>query len=42
MLPVKKQTRPPSWTKREILDGIFYKLKNGCNWENLPTDSHQN
>jgi transposase len=38
ILPIKKQTRPPNWTKREILDGIFYELKNGCNWEDLPKD----
>jgi transposase len=38
ILPPKKQTRPPRWTKREILDGIFYQLKNGCNWEDLPKD----
>lgn len=38
ILPTKKQTRPPNWTKREILDGIFYQLKNGCNWEDLPKD----
>jgi len=38
ILPIKKQTRPSNWTKREILDGIFYQLKNGCNWEDLPKD----
>jgi len=38
ILPQKKQTRPPNWTKRELLDGIFYQLKNGCNWEDLPLD----
>ncbi len=38
LLPPKKQTRPPNWTKREILDGIFYQLKNGCNWGDLPKD----
>lgn len=32
ILPQKKQTRPSNWTKREIIDGIFYQLKNGCNW----------
>ncbi|MBD1834890.1 transposase [Cyanobacteria bacterium FACHB-472] len=37
-LPLKKRTRPPEWTKREILDGILYQLKNGCNWEDLPRD----
>lgn len=38
ILPPKKQTRPPEWSKRDILDGIFYQLKNGCNWEDLPKD----
>lgn len=38
ILPKKKQTRPPEWSKRAILDGIFYQLKNGCNWEDLPKD----
>ena len=38
MLPTKKSTRPPNWTKREIIDGILYQLKNGCNWEDLPKD----
>lgn len=38
LLPSKKQTRPPLWTKRQILDGIFYQLKNGCNWCDLPKD----
>ena len=38
LLPQKKKTRPPVWTKRQILDGIFYQLKNGCNWCDLPKD----
>jgi transposase len=38
ILPPKKRTRPSNWTKRELLDGIFYQLKNGCNWEDLPKD----
>ena len=38
ILPAKKQTRPPNWTKREILNGILYQLKNGCNWCDLPGD----
>ena len=37
-LPPKKQTRPANWSKGEILDGIFYQLKNGCNWQDLPKD----
>jgi transposase len=27
-LPQKKRTRPSNWTKREIIDGILYQLKN--------------
>ena len=38
ILPKKQQTRPSNWTKREIIDGILYQLKNGCNWGDLPKD----
>ncbi|NJR52262.1 MAG: transposase [Leptolyngbyaceae cyanobacterium CSU_1_3] len=38
ILPQKKRTRPMNWSLGEILDGIFYQLKNGCNWEDLPKD----
>jgi len=38
ILPPKKRTRPSNWTKREIIDGILYQLKHGCNWEDLPKD----
>ncbi|WP_148297987.1 transposase [Synechocystis sp. PCC 7509] len=38
ILPTKKQTRSSQWTKRELLDGIFYQLKNSCNWQDLPKD----
>ena len=38
LLPKKKRTRPPKWSKREILDGVLYQLKNGCNWVDLPKD----
>jgi transposase len=38
LLPVKKRTRPPIHSKRQILNGIFYQLKNGCNWADLPKD----
>ncbi|MFN6497439.1 MAG: transposase [Nostoc sp. DedQUE01] len=38
LLPQKKKTRPPLWTKRQILNGVFYQLKNGCNWADLPRD----
>ncbi|MEM9805250.1 MAG: transposase [Cyanobacteria bacterium P01_D01_bin.56] len=38
VLPPRKRTRPPEWSYRAIIDGIFYRLKNGCNWEDLPKD----
>lgn len=37
-MPQKKLTCPLKWSKRQILDGIFYQLKNGCNWCDLPRD----
>ena len=38
MLPPRKRTRPPEWSYRAIIDGILYRLKNGCNWQDLPND----
>ena len=38
ILPPKKRTRPSNWTKRDLINGIFYQLKNGCNWQDLPKD----
>lgn len=38
LLPQKQKTRPLKWTKRQILDGVFYQLKNRCNWCDLPRD----
>jgi transposase len=26
------------WSKRQILEGIIYRNKNGCNWGDLPKD----
>jgi transposase len=37
-LPVKKETRPSNWTRRELLNGMLYQLKSGCNWGDLPRD----
>ncbi|PSB23561.1 hypothetical protein C7B70_25755 [Chlorogloea sp. CCALA 695] len=30
ILPPKKRTRPSNWTKRDLINGIFYQLKNGA------------
>ena len=38
LLPTKSKTRPPIWTKHQILNGIFYQLVNGCRWVDLPKD----
>jgi transposase len=38
IFPKRLQTRPPIWTKHQILNGIFYQLKNGCKWVDLPKD----
>ena len=35
ILPAKKQTIPSNWSKREILNGIFYQLKNGAHLARL-------
>ncbi|WP_367267799.1 transposase [Okeania sp. SIO2C9] len=37
-IPKKKKTCPTKWSKRQILDGVLYQLKNGCNWCDLPKD----
>jgi transposase len=37
-LPLKKKTRPSNWTHRELLNGMLYQLKSGCNWGDLPRD----
>jgi putative transposase len=36
--PVLKWGRPREHCYREILNAIFYKVRNGCAWENLPHD----
>lgn len=38
LLPHKKLTCPMKWTKRQIINGVLYQLKNGCNWVDLPKD----
>lgn len=36
--PAKNGGRPRAANMREVLNGIFYVLKTGCQWENLPKD----
>ena len=37
-IPQKKQTAPREVPYDAILDAIFYRLHNGCKWEDLPGD----
>src|SRR4028118_1362986 len=30
--------RPPSWSRRALLDGIFYLLRTGCPWRMVPRE----
>jgi|SRR5215468_4160189 len=36
--PAKTGGRPRSTNMRDVVDGIFYVLKTGCQWGNLPGD----
>ena len=35
---VKSGGRPPKWSRRLILDGIFYVVRSGCQWKLLPRE----
>jgi putative transposase len=37
-IPEKKETAPRTVSYHEIINGILYRLKNGCIWEDLPHD----
>jgi transposase len=30
--------RPEEWSRRELVNAMFYVLKNGCTWRSLPHD----
>ena len=36
--PVKPGGRPPKYSRREILNAIFYQARTGCPWDALPRD----
>jgi transposase len=37
LLPVgKKVGRPPKWTKRQLIDGIRFRVRTGVPWRDLP------
>jgi transposase len=38
LLPIRKKTKPPTWTKREIFNGILYQLFTHCTKANISDD----
>lgn len=36
--PLPKTGRPRTYSYREILNGVFYVIRTGCQWRNVPTD----
>jgi transposase len=32
----KKPGRPPVWTKRQLINGIRWRVRAGCPWRDLP------
>ena len=38
LLTISGSGRRSKWSNRELLNGMLYQLKNGCNWVDLPKD----
>jgi transposase len=38
LIAKKAKTKPNKWGYRAIINGIFYQLKDGCSWMDLPKD----
>jgi len=38
LLEPAKLGRPPRYSKREVLNGIFYITRSGCGWRMMPKD----
>jgi transposase len=36
--PHKSGGRPPKYSRREIMNGIFYLVRSGCAWRMIPND----
>ena len=36
--PARTTGRPRAWPLREIVNGLFYVMRSGCAWRQLPTD----
>ena len=38
LLSFEGRGRRSRWSNRELLNGMLYQMKNGCNWSDLPKD----
>lgn len=36
LLPKKKPGRPPTWTRRQLIDGIRWRTRTGSPWRDVP------
>jgi transposase len=36
LLPRSKRGRPPKWTKRQLIDGIRWRVRAGAPWRDMP------
>ena len=38
LLPARKPGRPPKWTKRQLIDGIRWRVRAGAPWRDVPAE----
>jgi transposase len=38
LLPGRKRGRPPKWTKRQLIDGIRWRVRAGAPWRDVPVE----
>ncbi|MEV7499155.1 transposase [Streptomyces sp. NPDC093018] len=34
----KKSGRPPTWSRRQLIDGIHFRVRTGIPWRDLPAE----
>jgi transposase len=37
----KKPGRPPRWTRRQLIDGIRFRVRTGIPWRDMPEKRHR-
>jgi transposase len=38
LLPAGSKGRPPKWAKRQLIDGIRWRVRAGCPWRDVPPE----